>query len=125
MQIRDSVAIIVGGASGMARATAELLAEEGARVQANEVMRDLHCARRARVLQRTQKLARQLQAAQQLALLPLGGGGELLCKRAVAALPAHSRAWKRDSRATPDPRPALQHERAPQQVLLNPVSADC
>jgi len=32
MQIKDSVAIVVGGASGMARATAELLAEEGARV---------------------------------------------------------------------------------------------
>ena len=32
MQIRDSVAIIVGGASGMARATAEFLAEEGAHV---------------------------------------------------------------------------------------------
>ena len=32
MQIKDSVAIVVGGASGMARATAELLADEGARV---------------------------------------------------------------------------------------------
>ena len=32
MQIKDSVAIVVGGASGMARATAELLSEEGARV---------------------------------------------------------------------------------------------
>jgi NAD(P)-dependent dehydrogenase (short-subunit alcohol dehydrogenase family) len=32
MQIQDSVAIIVGGASGMARATAELLSSEGGRV---------------------------------------------------------------------------------------------
>lgn len=32
MQIRDSVAIVVGGASGMARATAELLAKEGGKV---------------------------------------------------------------------------------------------
>lgn len=32
MQISNSVAIVVGGASGMARATAELLASEGARV---------------------------------------------------------------------------------------------
>jgi NAD(P)-dependent dehydrogenase (short-subunit alcohol dehydrogenase family) len=32
MQIQDSVAIIVGGASGMARATAELVASEGAKV---------------------------------------------------------------------------------------------
>jgi NAD(P)-dependent dehydrogenase (short-subunit alcohol dehydrogenase family) len=32
MRIRDSVAIVVGGASGMARATAELIASEGGKV---------------------------------------------------------------------------------------------
>ena len=61
------------------------IAEEGARVQANEVMSDLHCARRASVLQRTQKLARQLQAAQ----------------AAKAALPMKLQAHRRSEQRSP------------------------